>query len=259
MEIMRKKEIIKMSEVENNYWWYKSLHELTFGTIKDNFEGNDVSILDAGCGSGGLMRYLISKGYKNIDGFDISDEAVSICNNVGLNVVSGDVKHADRMYSGKKYDIIISNDTLCYFSDLGEQAEIIERFNKKLNKNGIIILNVPALSAFGGIHDLAVGIKKRIATNDIKKLFGTKINGAKSYLYWPCLLSPVLYTIRTSQRIRMKINKSLKIESDIKALPGWLNTFLIKLVRFENTIFKWKPFASSLFLVIKKYEADVNV
>ena len=43
-----------------------------------NPEDREIEILDAGCGTGLLARLLQSRGYRNIDGFDISPDMVAI-------------------------------------------------------------------------------------------------------------------------------------------------------------------------------------
>ena len=61
--INNKKEYLKMDEVESKHWWYVSLHYLTLKAIQNKFNFLDVSILDAGCGTGGLLSFLKRKKY----------------------------------------------------------------------------------------------------------------------------------------------------------------------------------------------------
>jgi hypothetical protein len=49
--------------------------------------------------------------------------------------------------------------------------------------------------------------------------------------------------------------KTIESESDLKELPGWLNSLLYKFGRMENQWLKWGfgfPVGSSLFVVSKK-------
>lgn len=250
--IFSEHEYRKMAEVENTHWWYKSLHDLVLKTIEENFKDKNVKILDAGCGTGGMIDYLISNGFSNIEGFDLSEVAVSFCKNKGYRVVVGDIKETESVMSSNKYDVIISNDTLYFFSDLDVQKRIISGFYNVLKKNGIIIMNLPAFRLLGGIHDIAVCGRCRFTKGDIRKIINKEQFVLQKALYWPFLLSPVIFIARTLQRIKRRMVKNIKIESDIDLPPGWLNMFLYNLIKFENAVVKWKPFASSLFLVIKK-------
>jgi ubiquinone/menaquinone biosynthesis C-methylase UbiE len=56
---MEKSEYQQMYELENNYWWYRTLHSLVEKiVIKQNYPQKDISILDAGCGTGKMLELL---------------------------------------------------------------------------------------------------------------------------------------------------------------------------------------------------------
>ena len=71
-----KDEYDRMAEAEGKHWWYRSLHERVLRTIQKQFASRDIDILDAGCGTGGLLSYLRDNGFTNLQGFDISEFAV---------------------------------------------------------------------------------------------------------------------------------------------------------------------------------------
>lgn len=128
--ISSKEEYIKMSSVESSHWWYKSLHSLVLKTIVKNFARYNISILDAGCGTGGLIEYVMDNKYTNLKGFDLSTDAVKLSQSKGLNVWELNLK--DYSSSEQKFDVIISNDTM-YFFTLKEQKNILNNFYNSLN------------------------------------------------------------------------------------------------------------------------------
>ena len=93
----RQQEYQKMSVVESNHWWYKTLHKLVLESLFEYIPDKDSNILDAGCGSGGLITFLNSNKYKNIKGFDLSDDAVSLSKEKKLNVVHGDINDIESL------------------------------------------------------------------------------------------------------------------------------------------------------------------
>jgi SAM-dependent methyltransferase len=64
-----------MARCEKELWWYKSLHDRTLRTI-ERVAGKGAKILDAGCGTGGMLTRLRNHGYTNLDGFDLSPDAI---------------------------------------------------------------------------------------------------------------------------------------------------------------------------------------
>jgi SAM-dependent methyltransferase len=249
--INRKIEYIRMAAVEEQLWWYKSLHYLVFNYIFNSFSENSINIVDAGCGTGGMLKYLSKNGYKNIEGFDISIAAVEICKSRQLNVYLDSIINISTHYKPQSLDVIISNDTF-YFINETERKTLIQDFHNLLRPNGLVILNLPALKAFRGIHDISVGVNYRFSKRDIKKMINPSHFKIIRATYWPFFLSPVIFITRFFQRIKLKINKNTKIESDIDLPSNIINNLLFKLTQIENKILYKKPFGSSLFLVLKK-------
>lgn len=237
----------KMFNAEKFHWWYKSLHELVLGNLPVD---KNIQILDAGCGTGGLISFLQAGGYKNIQGFDISDFAVEFCKKQGINAQKLSLNEIKSFYK-KHFDVIISLDVL-YFLNENEQKDFINQAFDLLTEKGLLILNLPAGEEFRGIHDLAVGIKKRFCKKDILNLIKNSGFSLSEFVFWPFFLSPVIFCTRFFQRLSLMLNKSANIVSDVDIGPFILNYFLYKITKFENKFIKKKPFGSSMFIVLKK-------
>ena len=247
----RKIEYLKMSEVEGSLWWYRALHTLITDSLEEYGDGKTSQILDAGCGTGGLLMHLHDEGYLDIAGFDLSKDAVAICQQRGLDVIKGDIRNVDLMYDQNTFDVIISNDTLYFFDDVGRK-EILEKFTKLLRPGGVLLLNVPALKAFSGMHDIGVGIKRRFNRPNVRALIESKSLSIQKEIYWPFLVSPLIYIARNFQRLKLKMNPGIQIKSDVELPSKWVNYLLKKVTLLENKIFPSKPFGSSLFVVAEK-------
>ena len=76
-----------MFQVEQQLWWYRHLHERVLTEIQRQF-GPDrtLNILDAGCGTGGMLSFLRQQGYTRLHGIDGSTDAVAFCHERGLPV-----------------------------------------------------------------------------------------------------------------------------------------------------------------------------
>ena len=246
-------EYIRMSVFERNHWWYKTLHYSIYKVILDSFNKNkNISILDAGCGTGGTLLYLKNKGYHNIYGFDISNYAVEICKKRKLNVFQEDIRNIDKYFNADSIDIIICSDIL-YFLNLDEIKEVLQPFFTILRNNGIVIINLPALKIFRGTHDIVVGIKCRFSKKLIKELFSSTEFSIKEMYYWPFLLSLLILLVRLFQKIKMFFKKDINITSDLRQYSDLINSVLFGLNKIERQVFKNIGFyGSSLFVYAQK-------
>jgi SAM-dependent methyltransferase len=242
-------EYLKMAEVETEFWWYKALHYRIVKEIKKNFsDRKDISILDSGCGTGGLMLYLRKRNYSSITGFDLSPLALDFCRKKDLNVTLEDVYCYRENNTGKTYDVIISSDILCYI-ELDKHDKIIYDLYEMLNPGGILLINLPAFNIFKGEHDIAVGLLRRYNLSVVKRLF--KPYQSKIYC-WPFLLSPLIMTGRIIQKIKLLFTKSPGVKSDVDIPHHFLNSLFYRICKLESDFLPYLNWGSSIFIRIKK-------
>ena len=236
-----------MSMAEEGHWWYRTLHRQVIRQVKANF-GADCRILDAGCGTGGLLLKLKEQGFENAEGFDLDPYAVELAKNKGVRAVQGSLQEIDTLYE-KSYDCIISCDVLCCISE-AEQKMVLSKMLKLLKKDGKIIINFPALEIFRGTHDICVGIKKRTSKKHFQSMLCQNLSLAKAN-YWPFLLSPIILFVRSLQRRKLKHCLEPNFTSDIQTL-GWITGHILNGICFVDSLLPFKPLGSSLFVVIQK-------
>jgi 2-polyprenyl-3-methyl-5-hydroxy-6-metoxy-1,4-benzoquinol methylase len=252
---MKKDEYRKMFEFENDYWWYRGLHELVghYVVKLKNAQTNHPSkseplrIFDAGCGTGRMMELL--KPYGIVEGIDYSEEAVNLCSNRGLsNARIGDLNTWNP--SPETYHVIISSDVIC-ISGVENDTAVVEKLYRALKPNGFLILNLPAFKALSRKHDIAVFVKRRYrkkrTLRDLKKIGFIPVRA--SYR-----LPPLFFIALLKKHLVERFSKK-EAESDLKPLPRLINSFLLWMHRIENRVINAGiplPVGSSLFLVCKK-------
>jgi SAM-dependent methyltransferase len=241
-----------MATCEKDLWWYKCLHDNTLQAIQRHRVSPDKMILDAGCGTGGLLKKLISKGYKNLHGFDLSEDALQFASaSTGLDLKLYDIQQAAAYYEPNTFDVIVSHDIVCLLPE-GKDVIAIDQLFRILKPGGLLIINLPALNAFRGTHDLAVGITKRYNRSKVQNLVAPH-GKIESIIYWPFILSLPVYLTRLWQRTTMTSKKDQSFVSDVKMPAKVLNQLFYKISHLESAVFKNKPWGSSLFTVIKKH------
>ncbi|MBC2696379.1 MAG: class I SAM-dependent methyltransferase [Desulfobacteraceae bacterium] len=95
-------------------------------------------VLDVGCSFGQTIRGLITNGFNNVKGIDISNEAVDYCQKEGFNVEC--VDFAD--YQGEAVDVIIMSHILEHFPKDNISLMLKKAYNI-LNPNGKLIISTP--------------------------------------------------------------------------------------------------------------------
>lgn len=244
-----------MFEVEDQMWWYKTLHEKVILEVKlySNEYGN-LKILDAGCGTGGLLTKLKNEGINNIEGFDFNADAVSFAQSRGIKVSQQDITHFAHNYVAGSFDVVISDDVLYQFNDK-DLLSALNNIFKVLKPGGIFITNNNAFRIFGGIHDIAVGSKRRFVKRDFDSfLKGVDGVSIKKYTYWSLFLSPMILGVRLLQKLQLKLGlvKLDEVKSDVSMPSEIVNNLLYSVCKAETSLLKKAPFGSSLFMVIKK-------
>ena len=256
----REEEYDKMMLAEGKLWWYRILHEQVLETIQSCFSSKEISILDAGCGTGGLLDYLRTKGYTNIQGFDLSPFAVKACKERNLsNVAILDVHEISSAYLPERFDVIVCNDML-YFVEDEHWAETLKNLYSVIKPGGLLILNLPAFNIFQGTHDVSVGIRSRWTYRRfIQQVVASKLTlQSINYHYWPLLLSPLIVSVRVFQQTKIKLGLAKNIQSDVLLPNDFLNNLFYKLTKFELNLPIRKLFGSSLFVHLRKQERNSN-
>jgi SAM-dependent methyltransferase len=243
-----------MYEAEEKLWWYKVLHEKVLKEIQQKFGKNkQIQILDAGCGTGGLMSFLIKNGYQNIQGFDYSEDAVSFCKERSLIVQQIDITDFDKVFENEIFDVIINNDVVYQFENTTIK-KIFLIFQNKLKSAGILITNNNAFNLFYGTHDIAVGGKQRFSLSDFEYILKEIPFKIIYHSYWSWVLSPLILGVRLLQQFQLKFDfiDLKKIKSDVVVPSDFINNLLYRIVKLEEKILKKGFFGSSLFMVLEK-------
>ncbi|MVM40991.1 methyltransferase domain-containing protein [Spirosoma sp. HMF3257] len=253
--IGRSEEYAKMFQLEGQLWWYRSLHERVFMTLQGAFgRRRDIRILDAGCGTGGMLDFLRRQGYTHLRGIDGSADAVAFCHERGFPVTFINLTNLADFEPETQYDAIICNDVFCYFTET-DLPPLLSALADRLKPRGILVSNNNAFKAFEGQHDIAVGIRRRFVLADFEQLMpqaGLQIQHAT---YWSFLLSPLILLMRQWQRLQLRLGwqKPEEAQSDVYLPVAWLNETLYRIAQTEQKLLRRTPFGSSLFIIVDSH------
>ncbi len=250
--IDKEEEYQRMYAVEQTLWWYRILHGKVLRQVRKAGQPGTLNILDAACGTGGLMSFLKENGYTALTGFDYAGHALTRAAERGLQVHFGDLRKVEAFRPEERYDVICCNDALYFLSD-DEIVRALQAFRKRLTANGRILINIHAFEAFSGTHDIAVGSVRRFTARDFRKYTEAAGLQIACQTYWPFCLSLPIYIVRSWQRFRIRNGAyhNRKPASDVQDPGGFINRVLYALVRVEEKLLPRAPFGSSLFMVVQ--------
>jgi homoserine O-acetyltransferase len=86
-------------------------HRLDYETILGLIPP-DASILDLGCGTGGLLERLRERGHRRIVGVELDEHALLACVRRGLDVVQADLNRGLPAFNEGQFDFVILSQTL---------------------------------------------------------------------------------------------------------------------------------------------------
>lgn len=246
-------EYTRMAAVESRLWWYTSLHACLLHTIRAHFPADkQLRILDAGCGTGGFLHYLRDHGHADSIGLDIEDLAVAASRSQGFEVIKGSISDPAALRSAGKADVIVSTDVICSLPDEGARVTFFREAAQLLNEPGLLLVQTPAFPCLAGIHDRAVGVRQRYTMSGMRQVL--RQAGIEDYRlrYRVTLLTPVIFLVRSLQRLRLKHGTAVPIESDTRLPPACINTLLFHLQRLEDRWLPLRPFGCSLQILITR-------
>ncbi len=253
---MKKNAYDEMFAVEDTHWWYIGLHDLVFFLTNKQFPHRNLKILDAGCGTGGLLS-ILSTASNEVEGMDYSEDAINFCHKRALKkVFRADIN--DWIPNPKSYDLIVSMDVLCH-KWVRDEIRVLKSLASGIKENGFIMLNYPAFPILRRQHDKVVMIRERYTKKSLTRILGEAelIPILISYRLPHAFI--YLMFLRIFESIRKKNSETKSDIADIP--PKFINKALILINKIENRIIACgfsMPFGSSLFVVAKKVDPPIN-
>lgn len=228
-----------MRAVEDEHWWYAVLRRQVLNALSQRLP-RDAQILDAGCGTGGMMWQLPAR--WNCIGIDISPLAVDHTRARGLNARLGSV--GDLPFESASFDAVLSLDVLYHAEVQPEQA--MAEAARVLKPGYPLVLNVPAFDSLRGSHDQSVSGARRYNACQVQAMLERHNLRAEMIHYWNAwLFLPLLL-----RRLTSRMNAGTAA-SDLFLPPRWLNRLLATVGHVDARVCRAfrLPIGTSVFAV----------
>ena len=239
-----------MAAIEQQHWWYRSLHDrVTLRLAREARRlGRPLDVLDAGCGTGGLLLALRDRSFiASSHGCDRDPLALAYCRERGLPVEAASVNELNCL--AQRYDAVLSIDVL--YHRAVDPARALAGMAGLLRPGGLLVLNVAAMPCLQRRHDDRVMGARRFLPQPLRQLVEAAGLGIEELGYWNSWLTPLLLVQIWAERLgRAQPELGGPAASDLHPPPGWINALLLRLLRWEARITNHLPlpFGSSLLL-----------
>jgi SAM-dependent methyltransferase len=235
-------------------WWFAALHAnlaLLYARMGDRAGGR--MLLDAGCGTGGLLARLSA---ALPDGAAIGLDADPFaCERAraksGRPVCAGSVDALP--FADGAFGAIVSADVLCH-DGVDEQAALTQ-FHRVLCDRGILILNLPAYDWLMSAHDRAVANVRRYTRRRVEQLLEGAGFRPLFASYWNTFLFPLMVLTRKL------LPSSAEAESDVKLQAQAVEALCRAATGVEHALLGrgWRlPFGGSVIAVAAKQPKQGN-
>lgn len=235
-----------MHEQEQHLWWYRALHLIMINRLQRLFLSHDASLLDAGCGTGGLLRKIRS-GLPGLQltGLEFHPEGMKYAKAVsGINLVNGSVNTMP--FANNCFDVITLTDVL-YHKNINPHACLSECL-RILKPGGSLLINVSAYNWMTSAHDRQVHTRERYTANRLREQLTQTGFLVKHTGYWNSLLFPLMVIHRLTAG-------KLKNSSDVERVPAWQNNLFFRIIHIEQFLQQHHihlPFGGSVWALATK-------
>lgn len=242
---MERREYERLAAVEERGWWFRGLHaNLIHAWRRRSARASDAVLLDAGCGTGGLLTRIaaVAPSARRY-GLEFDPGAAETARDKsGAALMVGSVLAPP--LAPQSCDAIFSADVLCHRGV--EPAEALAALAPCLKPRGLLLLNLPAYRWLFSGHDLAVDNVRRFGAGEVRALLHAAGFVEISIAYWNSWLFPLM----VAQRL---IHRGAK--SDVELLPPLVERLFGSILRCELALAAFGlrlPFGGSILATAVK-------
>lgn len=236
-----------MAAVEDSMWYYRALHSHVMRELARAARGSPAPrVLDAGCGTGGLLRRLRSRfpGWR-LTGVDVEPIACDLAREraEGADIACASIDALP--FEDSVFDAIASCDVIC---QVANPAAALRELARCLRGGGTLVLTLPAYDWLFSYHDRAVGNLRRYTLGAARQACCEAGLEHVRGSYWNTIPFPLAVAQRRLARSTSGASDvrpfARPIEAGFRAVMAAESGFLAAGGRF--------PFGCGLFVVVRK-------
>lgn len=242
---MEKSEYRNIYENEEIHFFYVSTHRLVINLIKKWTKKKSLTILDAGCGTGGLAKKLTVLG--NVAAVDASPEAIKFSKKRGVVAKLSPIEKIP--YPNGTFDVVTCIDVI-YHKQIKDDVEALSEIRRVLKPRGVLVLRVPANRYLLSAHDRHVHTARRYS----KKELDRKLRQAGFVVKYISFVHSPIFLVSLMRLIAERLTH-LPTASAVGKVNPIVNKFLSALLKLESKMIVAGitiPFGQGLIAVARR-------
>lgn len=138
----------RIFDAEEHHWWYRGMRDLTAAMLGERMASPGSRLLDAGCGTGGFLRWILDKGaFADTAGVDIAISALELARR---RVPEAEL-HAARLtslpFDDSSFRVVVSHDVLQHVPEDDVHESLVE-LQRVLEPGGTLLLRTNGARTF---------------------------------------------------------------------------------------------------------------
>ncbi len=229
---MRTEDYEYLYRLEETFWWFAGMREITAALLDQLLPPRDRVILDAGCGTGGNLEWLARyAGNGCIVGIDLVSTALEFCRkrtHEHLALASA----TDLPFAARSFDLVTSFDVLVQIPGPGADERAMREMFRVLKPGGIAFVRGAAYEWMKSGHDRALGTARRYDLDELRE----KLKRAGFEVLRGTYANSLLFPVAAIRRLLLKRLGLADEGSDVKPLPQnlqWLNRIFTNALLWE--------------------------
>lgn len=239
-----------MYNLETRYWWFRNIHDMLTDLLRQRLRSPQ-RLLDAGCGTGGLMIRLADIA-PQVYGIDIASEAARYWPERGTAPRSSVASINELPFPDHHFAGVVSVDILeC---DGVEDRQAYSELVRVTQPGGTVIVVVPAYQWMmtKGHHE-AVHAVRRYNKQTLRALASGLPIHIERVTHGFAALFPIIGGVRLVNRLQEQFGE-VEVKSELQPLSPMVNNLLYGITNVERHLMRYMdmPFGSSLIMVGQK-------
>jgi SAM-dependent methyltransferase len=242
----------QFAELEQSHFWFIGRRRIFTHLLERELgtNGSGRTILDVGCGTGGMLEPLSRFGH--VTGIDTSPEAIQVCRERGFERVQVGSAYELPVPDGS-VDVITMFDTIEHVPD---DARVLAESRRAMRAGGLLFLSVPAYQFLYANNDRVAHHERRYTARQLRTRLGAAGFQPTQVTYFNTLLFPAILPAVLAKKGLERVRDPGDTTNLTHSIPAPMNRALAGIMSSERRLLERRslPFGHSIIAIARAGE-----